>query len=663
MLKQHLRTRMVNGEKVWELRLPSGRYILDKPKNWAPGVPLYIGEGGLACAFRFHSAGDPSKVWVIKDMKPPKDDDLAHKQALENMRLNLLRLIKNPVKGVEGIMVPPLELIDFPESGTFGYRMQFVDLSRFKSVTQIHATDVFPDAEKLCTIACNLSTFYHQLGQAEGLCYKDVNEGNIFLNPGDGSIRVIDNDNIGVSAVSTIEGTGQYRAPEIFTDKCLPDMHTDTYQLATYLLRLFTGAYPLDGRRVRDWCRSHGTTLYDRAAQEEMLGRQALFVFHPTDRSNALPDDKTDPDLPIYAEQQKHWDRLPPELTRAFTDTFTHLTVADRALRPTPQYWNTVFKRLKELLTTCPKCKKKTFGTSTVCYFCGAKLNPRATCLSCGRKTFVDNPRCVHCHRPWKDKPPAKVACPHCGFKNPGDTQICSNCKEYTFSVCLCGKKANPKTNVCSCGLGPLWQQCLNPSCGKMFPFSLSSCPFCRQKRRNVVRCSECKRILPPGTNTCPKCRIPVDPPEETGRTTRFDPPGPPVVKPDEGELRQGISEVELKLVGRIGGRRVGPVLLRYTVGDPLVISARTLDPQLSDTPLFRVKTHLKLRLPVFENLTSFTPAVYSLTLNNATNTYDRTPQPNALLPGKAQRVVPKLRIDLTGGTSLTVMSFRVVKP
>ncbi len=666
MLKHHLRKKTVNGTVTWELKLPSGRYILDKPKGWMPGTPLYIGEGGLSCTFKFHSAGDPSKAWVIKDMKQPKEGDLAHKKALENMRLNLTRLIQRPIAGVGDIMVPPVELIDFPETETFGYLMQFVDLSRYRSVTKIHDPDIFPDAEKLCAMGMNLSTFYHVLGQGTGLCYKDVNEGNIYLNPEDGSVRVIDNDNIGVPAVVTIEGTDQYRAPEIFTDGCLPDMYTDSYQLATYLLRLFTGAYPLDGRRVQDYCRQHGTTLYEREAQEEMLGRQALFVFHPTDRRNALPDDKTNPDYPVYAEQQKHWDRLPPELKAAFTGTFTNLTMANRALRTTAMVWKDTFTRLRGLLTTCPKCKKKTFGTSGVCYFCGTKLVPHATCLSCRKKTFRDNPRCVHCLRLWNEPVAAKVTCPSCKHENPADAKICSACKKYMFTGCsACGKPVSILKDVCACGRGPVWQRCQNPDCGKKYPIGLDACPFCHRKQAERAQCPDCKRYLFPGENRCPRCGRQVAPAEQKHKPVSpasAPAPAPGVKPPAVTALRPGISRLELVLHARINGQKKNPIKLQYKAGDSIILSAKSFDPALSDTPLFAVKTIVKKRLPALVNLTGDTPTVCRLTLSPDGTRYDKTPLPGALAPGSCERVEPVTRIDLNANLRLVIMSFRVLQ-
>lgn len=85
------------------------------------------------------------------------------------------------------------------------------------------------------------------------MCYKDVNEGNIFFNPQNGDIRIIDNDNIGYADKFTIKGTNGYMAPEVVLgDK--PDTRSDMFSFAVFVYRLLVGGFPFEGPYTEQYC-------------------------------------------------------------------------------------------------------------------------------------------------------------------------------------------------------------------------------------------------------------------------------------------------------------------------------------------------------------------------------------------------------------------------
>ena len=151
---------------------PSGRrFRVVKPlRSGGVGrVYLVIGLGadGSLCKF------------ALKEYPRAENDDERMNQA--NIRANLEALIRQPVTDEDGAplktMVAPIEIVDFPKTGTFGYVMDYVDLEEYISVNELLGD--YPDADVLCRIGKTLAHFFDRLAGAAGMCYKDVNEGNI----------------------------------------------------------------------------------------------------------------------------------------------------------------------------------------------------------------------------------------------------------------------------------------------------------------------------------------------------------------------------------------------------------------------------------------------------------------------------------------------------
>jgi len=70
-------------------------------------------------------------------------------------------------------------------------------------------------------------------GQA--LCYKDINENNIFFDPSTGDVRVIDNDNIGYPSHFTIRGTTIYMTPDLLTRYSSESLEQELDRLKTMM--------------------------------------------------------------------------------------------------------------------------------------------------------------------------------------------------------------------------------------------------------------------------------------------------------------------------------------------------------------------------------------------------------------------------------------------
>ncbi|MES2523316.1 MAG: lipopolysaccharide kinase InaA family protein [Gemmatimonadota bacterium] len=212
----------------------------------------------------------------------------------------------------QGLVWPPLAVV------TPTYRSNFYFTDRYggrqeKEVrwfTGGKASQFVPQAEKgsLLTrlqIGVRLARAVRRLHMA-GLAHADLSNKNVLVDPKGGDACIIDIDSLVVPGVAppSVLGTPGYIAPEVLANKAQPSIATDKHALAVLLYELLLQRHPLQGRRVNS----------ARSAEDDetlSMGGRALFVEHPTDRSNP-------PVKPITVP----YTRLGPYLARCFTRTF-----------------------------------------------------------------------------------------------------------------------------------------------------------------------------------------------------------------------------------------------------------------------------------------------------------------------------------------------------
>ena len=372
---------MITGDYIEKSRVTkSGKTVKEKIVTSTTGVEYAIGgklgAGGVAKVYRARRLRDKAE-FVFKEYVPSPENRRMHR-AIKN---NIKNLMNKPLTESDGTplesFVGPLDkdsLIELPASGGFGYIMKFVDTDAFLSIPKLRHPKSYPDAKILCVACMNIAQLFRRV-HFTGWCYKDINEGNIYINNKTGEIRIIDCDNISVQSTKTIKGTDGYMAPEVYVTGT-PDPYTDYFSLAVLYYRLFVGGYPMDGKKVQQYLYDNNLSIQEAASK--IYGDMAVFVFDPKDHSNTIRGlvDKQNPNL--YAAQTELWDRLPKEIQEGFIKTFsTGLSNDDRNKRATDRDWLKIFEGLlKNGLVTC-KCGKKDFGdlkTHKECIYCGAKL-------------------------------------------------------------------------------------------------------------------------------------------------------------------------------------------------------------------------------------------------------------------------------------------------
>ncbi|MCQ2372700.1 MAG: hypothetical protein MJ050_01325 [Phascolarctobacterium sp.] len=331
-----------------------------------------LGRGGQASVCQVQELGS-NKLYAYKSYRANKND------IRENIE-NLIALGGLKDKNGQRLNTVVLPLAIVPgQNDSFGYIMECVDLKDYTVLKQAWNKNKYPSCEAVCKIVKHLAEFFEALHGSNGMCYKDINEGNIFFNPTTGDVKIIDNDNIGYSDKVTIKGTPNYMAPEVVLGKRNPDQRTDSFSLAVYVFRLLIGGYPFDGEYARTYTIKND--MLDADAAKVIYGSDPVFIWHPTDRRNSI-ENVSDPEFKAAAKYQAaRWKRLPESIKKLFLNTFVeNLPDARRAERASDAKWLKVFTELEKNLRACPKCRKKTFGESEECFVCEAKIGkPSAT--------------------------------------------------------------------------------------------------------------------------------------------------------------------------------------------------------------------------------------------------------------------------------------------
>ena len=147
----------------------------------------------------------------------------------------------------------------------------------------------------------------------KGLSYKDLNPNNLALNPENGDVCIIDNDNVSVSGgLCTVQGMKGYMAPEIPRSnyKVSPTIETDYYSLAVILYRLFFVDHPMEGKL---W---EKVVICTDKVEEFLYSIKPVFHFNPRNESNRPTE--------IYAPNAiRRWRVMPLEIRMLFIKMFT----------------------------------------------------------------------------------------------------------------------------------------------------------------------------------------------------------------------------------------------------------------------------------------------------------------------------------------------------
>jgi serine/threonine protein kinase len=256
------------------------------------------------------------------------------------------------------------------QQDSFGYVMdlrpkEYADFEDF-----LNAKIRFPSMEKRILTALNFVTAFRALHR-KGFSYQDLNDGNFFINMETGDVLVCDNDNVtpGDSEnFGQIGGKPGYMAPEVVTGAKHPSSLTDYYSLAVILFKLFIVHDPLMGANYVKLTKKDTLPV----VELELYGKNPIFIFDPKDTSNR-PDPK-DHKNPINL-----WPLYPKFFQDAFIASFGEGSKNPNA-RLTENVWQSILIRLRDEISTCPKCKEEIVFWApvgkTTCDGCGSVYSP-----------------------------------------------------------------------------------------------------------------------------------------------------------------------------------------------------------------------------------------------------------------------------------------------
>lgn len=215
---------------------------------------------------------------------------------------------------------------------------------------------------------------------AAGLAHSDLSYKNVLIDPTSGHASIIDIDGLVVPGKypPDVLGTPDFIAPEVISTKYLPltdknrklpNRDTDKHALAVMIYMYLLYRHPLRGGKVND---------LDSAKDEELsMGKAALFIEHPSDKSNKVKPSQLHPSaLPQGDSSKTPYTILGPYLKslmdRAFIDG-----LHNPSMRPTADDWEQALLKTVDLMQPCknPKCWHKWFvfdnSTTPKCPFCG----------------------------------------------------------------------------------------------------------------------------------------------------------------------------------------------------------------------------------------------------------------------------------------------------
>ena len=232
-----------------------------------------------------------------------------------------------------------------------------------------------------------------------GLSHSDLSYSNCLIDPLTGSACLVDIDGLVVPGkhAPTVEGTPDFVAPEVLTKQATPNRKTDLHALAVLIYMYLLYRHPLRGSKVFD--------PNDSERDEYLaMGEKALFIEHPTDKSNRINLKGVKPyELPWLDTNKIPYTITGPYLSKLFEQAFIDgLHNPDK--RPSAEDWEIALVKTVDLLQPCTnaQCSQKWYPFDNKkypkCPFCGTAHTGKLPVLNIysatvGNKFKPDNHR------------------------------------------------------------------------------------------------------------------------------------------------------------------------------------------------------------------------------------------------------------------------------
>jgi DNA-binding helix-hairpin-helix protein with protein kinase domain len=137
-------------------------------------------------------------------------------------------------------------------------------------------------------------------------------------------------------------------APEIVRGDAVPSTQTDLFSLAVLLFYMFVMHHPLEGKKEL------AIKCLDLPAMKKLYGTEPLFIFDPSDNSNA-------PEPQYQRNALAFWTVYPRFLRDVFTKAFTDGIRDPQHGRVRESNWRAVMVRLRDSIIYCTHCNAENF--------------------------------------------------------------------------------------------------------------------------------------------------------------------------------------------------------------------------------------------------------------------------------------------------------------
>lgn len=311
---------------------------ISSPSGTEYKIEEYINGGAQGDVYRVSSEG---KDWALKWYHSA--------QATAEQRKSLEALVLKGAPTEKFLW--PLEIVSSQNFNDFGYIMPLLP-KNFKKLKDYVNREIDPSFFALATAGFQLSDSFFHL-HAKGLAYRDISFGNIFFDPQNGDVLIIDNDNVTFDKTKTslILGTMKFMAPEIVRGEALPSSDTDRFSLAILLFYMFFISHPLEGKK------ESAIHILDTPAMKKLYGDAPLYIFDPIDRSN-------EPDPNRHKNARLFWDIYPQFFKDLFMRSFTEGLKDSENGRVREGEWRSSLMRFRDSIMYCPKCGCENFYDS-----------------------------------------------------------------------------------------------------------------------------------------------------------------------------------------------------------------------------------------------------------------------------------------------------------
>lgn len=315
-------------------------------------VEKWLAEGGQGDVYQVTYNGEAKALKWYK----PGGMGTNREGFYENLKSNVMHGSPSPA------FLWPLDVSEpDPDSGAFGYIMDlkpegYYEVSAFM-LTRVR----FYSYRTIVDAALQIVSAYRILHNL-GYSYQDLNDGNFFINPQTGDVRIGDNDNVAPNGTETgIIGKPRYMAPEIVTGKKMPDTLSDLYSMSVILFILFFLTHPLEGKRSL-------TPALTPQLQELLYGKDPLFIMDQDNQDNG-------PDPAVHKNILCVWPNLPDYMQELFHRAFCRQALNNPNLRPTEKDWIDHLVRFRSEIVLCPCGNNVFFQNGRPCEKCGRVLH------------------------------------------------------------------------------------------------------------------------------------------------------------------------------------------------------------------------------------------------------------------------------------------------